>query len=198
VQVGDVYDYPGNASFSVEFWMNRTTTNDTLWRPVIAKEDPGADFSSRQGWAMWLAPNTNTISMERWNGTTSAGASSLTQTVAGRWYQIVATYDGSTIRMYVNGALERSAATSLALNDHTVPLRFGSFGSMADPSWFSRYGGRLDDVSIYSSALSAAQVRTASYDGTPSGPSASRASLTVCMCRSPVSDSTCSASTPLS
>jgi hypothetical protein len=160
VQVGDVYDYPGNASFTVEFWMNRTTVNDNLWRPVLAKEDPGADFGSRQGWAMWLAPTTNTISMERWNGTSSEGLSSRTQTSAGRWYHIVATYDGSTIRLYVNGTLDRSVASSISLNDHTVPLRFGSFGTFSDSSWFSRYGGLLDDVSIYSSALSAAQVRT--------------------------------------
>ena len=160
VQMGDVYDYAGTASFSVEFWMNRTSANDTLWRPVIAKEDPGADFSSRQGWAMWLAPNTNTISMERWSGTTSSGIGTLTPIQAGRWYHIVATYDGSTIRLYVNGTLDRSAATSLALNDHVVPLRFGSFGTIGDPSWFSRYAGKLDDVSIYSSALSATQIRT--------------------------------------
>jgi large repetitive protein len=160
VQVGDVYDYAGTASFSVEFWMNRTATNDTLWRPVIAKEDPGASWNPREGWAMWLAPNTNTISMERWNGTSSAGTSTLTTIQAGRWYHIVATYNGSTERMYVNGTLDRSAALPISLNDHTVPLRFGSFGGFTDSSWFSRYAGALDDVAIYSTALSATQVRT--------------------------------------
>jgi hypothetical protein len=159
VQVGDVYDYAGTASFSVEFWMKRTATNDTLWRPVIVKEDPGADWSSRQGWAMWLAPNSNKVSMERWNGAASSGISTSTIN-AGSWYHIVATYDGSTIRLYVNGTLNRSAASSLSMNDHTIPLRFGSFGSYTDSSWFSRYSGLLDDVAIYSSTLSAAQVRT--------------------------------------
>ncbi len=160
VRVGDVHDFPGTASFSVEFWLNPSSTNSTLWRPVLSKEDPGANMSSRQGWAMWLAPDTNLLSMERWNGSSQHAVASTLGILAGSWYHVAATYDGSTIRLYVNGRLDSSLASSLSLNDHSVPLQFGSVGSYSDPSWYSKYGGLLDDVAVYSTALSATQVRT--------------------------------------
>jgi hypothetical protein len=79
---------------------------------------------------------------------------STTATVAGTWYHFAVTYDGATMRMYVNGALEASTASALSIPNTTYPLRLGSL----DPAPTNRFAGRLDEIAIYNVALSTAQV----------------------------------------
>jgi hypothetical protein len=165
VQGPNVFGFTGTASFSVEFWVMRSSVNENMWRPVVMKEDmitgPG-----RQGWGMWLGPendgdpaNQDTIGIERWNGNSQDGVGSYTHLRAGVWYHVAGTYDGAGLRIYVNGDLEKSAASTMSMNSHTVPLYFGSLGSFSDPAWFSRFTGSLDEVAIYSTALTATQIR---------------------------------------
>jgi len=162
VQIGDFYDFAGTVSFSVEWWMKRSTTNQTLWQPVVIKEDMNVP-GGRDGWGSWVVPQGDSaagrVSFERWNGAASEGVTSSTRLQAGVWYHVAATYDGTTTRLYVNGTHERSAAMSLSLNNHAVPLYLGSLGSYSDPTWLSSYAGQLDDMAIYSSTLSASQIR---------------------------------------
>jgi hypothetical protein len=60
--------------------------------------------------------------------------------------------------MYVNGALERTTATTAAIGDTTQTLQFG--GS----SWSTTYmSGVLDEVAIYTTALTQTRIQ-AHYD----------------------------------
>lgn len=79
-----------------------------------------------------------------------------TQPVAlNKWYYVVCTYDGATIKLFVNGKLRASNATA------------GSFGVLNTENLFigksndaSGYfvNGVIDDVKIYNSVLTSAQV----------------------------------------
>ena len=71
------------------------------------------------------------------------------------WMHIAATYNGSTIRMYVNGELEtsKSANVEVAANDLDLHLGSGVDG-------YRSFVGGLDDIRIYDRALSAEEVRT--------------------------------------
>ena len=76
--------------------------------------------------------------------------------IDGTWMHVAATYDGTTIRLYVNGVLETSLTpppgTVIATN--TVPL---SLGAQNDNSrWFM---GWMDDARVYNRALSLAEIR---------------------------------------
>jgi uncharacterized repeat protein (TIGR01451 family) len=69
------------------------------------------------------------------------------------WSHVVGTFDGTTLRLYVNGTLAASAAAG--------PLASGS-----GPSFIGRLGqnlypfqGSLDEVAVFASALSAERVR---------------------------------------
>jgi len=79
------------------------------------------------------------------------------------WTHITATYDGSTLRLYVNGALVSSRALTVSINSTSQPLRIG--GNTIWSEWFA---GLIDDVRIYDRALSAAEIQNAM--GTPVGP----------------------------
>ena len=65
------------------------------------------------------------------------------------------TYDGTTIRRYVNGPCPGHAQPSGAIAASSYPLRFG--GNAVWKEWFK---GRLDEVRVYDRALSPAQIAT--------------------------------------
>lgn len=83
----------------------------------------------------------------------AAGETSI-KAVAGTWYHLVATWNGATVKVYVNGNEVKSyaLATKASL---AAPTRFGS---SADGTAY-QYSGLIQDVRLYSKALSAAEVR---------------------------------------
>ncbi|HYG73398.1 MAG TPA: LamG-like jellyroll fold domain-containing protein [Planctomycetota bacterium] len=89
-------------------------------------------------------------------GTTSgiAGLSSVTALAANRWYHVAATYDGSTIRLFIDGVLNASVAKSGAMSDCGRGVRIGA-GTGTESMFFK---GSLDDLRIYNQALSAAEI----------------------------------------
>ncbi|TSC78195.1 MAG: hypothetical protein G01um101429_883 [Parcubacteria group bacterium Gr01-1014_29] len=72
----------------------------------------------------------------------------------GRWYHVAQTYDGSTIKLYVDGALSASYAYSGVPAQSTYPAVIGRYYS---GGWF--FNGMIDEVRIYSEALTAYQIQ---------------------------------------
>jgi hypothetical protein len=82
---------------------------------------------------------------------------STTAIVAGTWYHVVGVSDGATVRLYVNGRLESSAAgPATLLATSTANVRVGACGTGA----LLAAAGGVDDVGIWSRPLSAAEVWT--------------------------------------
>jgi len=71
------------------------------------------------------------------------------------WYHIVGTYDGSTMRLYVNGVLIDSENVVSAMADFGKDLRIGRFTNRNNC-----LPGTIDEVRISSSARSAAWILT--------------------------------------
>ena len=70
------------------------------------------------------------------------------------WSHIAATYDGTTLRLFVNGTQVSSAGGQRGDARHAAaPLRIG--GNAVWPEWFA---GRIDEVRIYNRALSATDI----------------------------------------
>ncbi len=78
--------------------------------------------------------------------------------VAGGTYHVVGTYDGTTQRLYVNGAQVASTALTGSATTNTQALHFGAWDGTAE-----FFVGTLDEVAVYGSVLSATRVR-AHYD----------------------------------
>jgi hypothetical protein len=65
---------------------------------------------------------------------------------------VATTYDGATLRVFVNAAMPR--AVTGAMPASADPLRFG--GNAVRGEWFT---GRLDEIRLYDKALTAAQIQ---------------------------------------
>ena len=141
VSVSDVYDFTGTAAFSVSCWINA----DVVGGRVISKE--GTD-----GWRLFLYGTGVIFDRHNAGGTDSASNSATIGT--GTWYHLVGTYDGSNLVAYVNGVAGSSTASSRSLGGNSNSLAFGRQANGAA----SFFNGRMDEVAIWSRALSADEV----------------------------------------
>ncbi|UCG59462.1 MAG: LamG domain-containing protein, partial [Phycisphaerales bacterium] len=83
-----------------------------------------------------------------------------TAMVPGVWYHVVGVYsEGNYIRTYVDGDLDREMTTSEILGSSTGPLMIGiePFPA-ADGTYGGFFNGLIDELKIYSRALSDAEV----------------------------------------
>src|SRR5207244_8606602 len=76
------------------------------------------------------------------------------------WTHLAATFDGATVRLYVNGAEAVSQAQTAPLTPTPGTLQIG-----ADSYTGENFAGRIDEVRIYNRALSAAEVQTGMNTG---------------------------------
>src|SRR3989442_94521 len=70
----------------------------------------------------------------------------------GSWTHLVGTFDGTSVRLYVNGALVGSTAASGPLNGGAGQSFIGRLGQNLYP-----FQGTLDEVAVLPTALSAPQ-----------------------------------------
>lgn len=85
---------------------------------------------------------------------------SATTVSTGTWYHVVATYDGSIGRMYINGALDNSNVFTHTATANSDTLVIGGRSGSID-----MLDGIIDDVRIYNRALTATEV-TSLYNAT--------------------------------
>jgi hypothetical protein len=85
----------------------------------------------------------------------------------GRWYHLATTYDGTSIKQFVNGIFDGSAPASGSVATSTQPVRIGG----DEIGWF--FNGRVDEASLYNRALSELEILSiynAGAGGKCSGP----------------------------
>ena len=71
------------------------------------------------------------------------------------WTHLAATFDGTTLRLYVNGAQVSSVAKTGSIVTSTNPLQIGG-----DNIYGQYFAGLIDDVRVYNSALSQSEIAT--------------------------------------
>ena len=99
--------------------------------------------------------NTNTGSY----GFTDAG---FEFTEANKWHHLVGTYDGSNVKLFVDGVEYYSISASGTLNSNNNNATIGKSGSTGN------FNGKLSNASIWNTALTSAQVSELYNEGVPS------------------------------
>jgi hypothetical protein len=143
----DDFDYEGTASFSVECWINLDTTTADFER-LVAHE------SSTNGWILYYNASAG-IGIGRNRSGVFALKDEVPGTFTGQTHHVVGTYDGSQLLLYLDGSAVGSAvADSTAIAAYTATLRIGR----SPLGGTTGMDGRIDEVAVYSSALSSARV----------------------------------------
>ncbi|MBS1771540.1 MAG: gliding motility-associated C-terminal domain-containing protein [Bacteroidetes bacterium] len=80
------------------------------------------------------------------------------QTVSNNWYCVIASFDGSVAKVYINGVLKSiTSATASSFGSSTSGLSIGAYaaGFPNYPYWVN---GNIDDIRLYNRALSTSDV----------------------------------------
>jgi Concanavalin A-like lectin/glucanases superfamily len=150
VTVNDANSLDLSTGMTLEAWVYPTVP-PSAWRTVIAKEGSGSVL------AYFLHASSAPLDepaagMTTANGEDAVGGGAVLP--VNSWTHLAATYDGSTLRLFVNGVEVDSLALSGAIVTTANPLRIGGNGV-----WGEFFQGLIDEVRIYNRALSATEIR---------------------------------------
>ena len=140
----------GTTAVTMEAWVNARTLELPLkFRMFFSFPLNGASYLG-----ISTASGTPKAILALWIGAKQYHITSGPALVAGAWYHIAGTYDGSRLVLYVNGQVA-GEITGLA-----GPLSIGTAGLMLGGHPLSGYSfdGTLDDAAIYDRALTGDQV----------------------------------------
>jgi glucose/arabinose dehydrogenase/PKD repeat protein len=146
VDVPDASSLDLTTGMTLEAWVKPTT--NVGWRTVILKER-GSDLL----YALYSS-NGSKPRVESYTGAENTAAGTTTLPL-NAWSHLAATYDGTNLRFYLNGALQTTKATTGAMPNTTNPLRIGG-----NAVWGEYFSGLIDEVRVYNRALSAAEIGT--------------------------------------
>jgi chitodextrinase len=149
VNIADSASLHLTSGMTLEAWVNPNVALGSTWRTVIFKEQPKATSYSLYAGNGNGRPTGQAYTTGEYN---AAGASSLPLNT---WSHLAVTYDGTTLRLYVNGTLVTSTAVSGNITTTNGLLRLG--GNSIWSEWFS---GVMDEVRIYNRALSSTEIQT--------------------------------------
>jgi len=101
------------------------------------------------------ASDASKIDFEIYYSGTWYRLTSATSVSTGTWYHIVATWDGSTMRLYFNGVQDANTLSRSAMSDRAS----SGDRTFSNLSSANAIGGIMDEVRIYSRALSPEEIR---------------------------------------
>ncbi|MCF2531367.1 LamG-like jellyroll fold domain-containing protein [Yinghuangia soli] len=133
---------------TMEAWVKPASV--TGWRTVLLKER-GTNALS---YGLYAGGDDRAAGYCR-IGTVDQSLGSPANLALNTWTHIAFTYDGATMRFYVNGAQVASRAQTGALTNGTGDLRIGG-----NSVWGEYFTGQIDEVRLYNRALSAAEITT--------------------------------------
>jgi uncharacterized membrane protein YeiH len=151
VTVADANALDLTTAMTLEAWVYPTASGGGAWRNVLIKERPGGEVYNLYANTDTNAPVVYVVRAAQVDVPLDArGTGALPLNT---WTHLAATYDGTTLRLFVNGTQVGSRAVSGALVTSAGALRIGG-----NSVWGEYFAGRLDDVRIYNRALTPAEI----------------------------------------
>jgi hypothetical protein len=154
VNAGDINAIDGVNEITVSAWVNTNTLDggDANLRYVASKEGGSAAESP-----FILRMNTSTDKLDfRVGGASGYSSAIVTSAISPNiWYHVVGRYDGSTVRIYLNGVEQAFTSESDAVGTGSDPAIIANWSITSARGW----SGLIDDVRIYSRALSKDEIK---------------------------------------
>lgn len=152
VNAGNTASLSVSGNITVALWAKWTASGDYF--VALSKNDSG---NNRNGYAFWTdAVLDQQMVFQIANGTGNREVFSGGAPNDGRWHHFVGTWDGTTMRMYMDGVEGDNAPYTNTLVSSEYPLHIGR---NAPPTGAEYFPGSLDDVRVYNRALSATEVK---------------------------------------
>ncbi|MCW0483175.1 cadherin domain-containing protein [Gaoshiqia sediminis] len=157
ISLGEAFGDNVQSEVTLSAWVKPTSVTGG-YQGIIMHGGPNVDT-----YALYIRPDTKTVAFKT-SGTSSpwmelAGVNELWD---GNWHNLTVTYDGAQKIIYLDGVVISSAAsTGLLESGQGYNLLIGAGRDDANPIYL--YQGLMDEVRIYNTALSSAEVRELSH-----------------------------------
>ena len=164
--VNDQVAVPDSASLdltdemTLEAWVRPTSAN-AGWRTVVMKEQADDLVYGLYAAATGFRPSGHVFV-----GGDDERVQAPSALPANQWSHLATTYDGSALRIYVNGSLADTFATTGVMTASSGTLRIG--GNTIWDEWFD---GSIDEIRVYERALTGDEIQDDMDDpiGAPAG-----------------------------
>lgn len=113
--------------------LSYTTSIDTSGRPYVILSNDGRTTAANVDYVQLISPDT---------------------VPTGQWTHFAATYDGASLKLYLNGALEAQTAWTGGIFPGNAPLVIG------EAYYQSLFNGMIDEPTVYNRALSADEIQS--------------------------------------
>lgn len=155
VDVGDVLPFLGAAPFTIEAWAS-PVAGATEPACIAAKSfaPGGVTGNISEGYTFYADTDTNTLQLARFASSVRSGASG-SAIAKDRFTHVVATYDGTTLAIFVDGSATGSRASGEKLVAMSSPLTIGA----GRGGIYCYFHGALDEVAFYGAALPAQRIQ---------------------------------------
>ncbi|GAB3261596.1 LamG-like jellyroll fold domain-containing protein [Nocardioides dilutus] len=153
VQMTGTTGIPTNASIrSTELWFKTSSSN----RQVLFRYGSG---TTAQEYGLWINAGGTAMTAWGWGGGNDIQFTLSSAVNDGNWHHVVKTYDGTSLRLYVDGA---AVGNPVTVTRSTVMDQYGfGIGAVIRPNDGNSGGyfqGSIDEVSFYTSVLTQTQV----------------------------------------
>ncbi len=147
-------DITGNLSISA--WIYLNAVGGGLYHMIAAKLSTSGNYS----YDFHVDPNGNLKARLSSNGTALTSVIATTVLTTGTWYHVAVVYDGTDIRLYLNGSLDCTPVSySSGIYNSTADFCIG----IASDKTSHTINGVVDDVAVWNRALTTSEI-TALYN----------------------------------
>ena len=144
ITIEDNAAFDFSSGFTAEAWINPDVLGTQTYLSQYANGQEAFAF-------ILLASGKIEFTITK-NGSTDLYFESLTPITAGSWSHVALTFDGTTVRAYINGVASGTNAVSGTLFNSTAPIEIGARNNA------HFFNGNIDEVRIWTRVLSAAEV----------------------------------------
>jgi hypothetical protein len=145
VTVSDAADLDLTTGMTIEAWVRPSILGS--WRTVVLKQSPsGLAYSL-------YASNDRSVAETDVSIGSDVGAAAPVALAVNAWSHVAASYDGTMLRLFVNGVEVGSRPVSGSMLTSTGVLRIGG-----NSVWSEFFAGRIDEIRIYDRALTQAEI----------------------------------------
>jgi len=132
---------------TVAAWIKPRTFANAAYQTFISKGDHAYVLAHTSG---------NVLQLAIYDGTWySANSAAVTSMMNNSWHHIAGTYDGTQVRLYVDGVMAGSALHTGVIATDTYVLALGTNSEYLTTRLFA---GEMDDVRVYHGALPTAEI----------------------------------------
>lgn len=160
---GTSYTYTANSNtlnpagaMSVEAWIYPTSFGPNSWINTIVSTDAWTGGNGEEGYVLRCGDNGK-LSFNIATPTTSwKEAVSPALMATNQWHHVVGTFNGTVIKVFINGV---EVGSQLYTGTIKPSLRELRIGRMADASQTREFNGQIDEVRIWGKALTETEIR---------------------------------------